>query len=390
MISFSAYKGNGKDGRAALPGFEAWLGRKVDFLTDFIDFNSRADFDSDVQWALGYWAGEPRPMCLAVPTLCKGETFTTITSGSVDDSYRKLAAKAKAGAVWIKWARLGWEDDLQTTPGYASQDAGAGFANYKASRRHLYALLKSLDWGAHGPPMILLDKATGWNQVELSAIWDPQSADGLGLTAYPQGWDGITTEPAFTDKLMTRSWGLAGYHDWPGVPILVTEWSCGGVRDDGHGAPYGGDDPEWARRSLALFESWGDRCMGVSQWDNGAGGFNGYVSGGAFPNAGAVLKTHFAPVATAVPTAPTPAPALKATFAAVASDGATVALTPTADGGGVLVVTFPKTANSRHYTIWLKDLVGPPLTRHVENWGPMSQIGWDTVGGTATIHVGAS
>lgn len=45
------HRGNGSDGRRALPAFEAAIGRKADGVVDFVAYDSWKSFDSDGPWA---------------------------------------------------------------------------------------------------------------------------------------------------------------------------------------------------------------------------------------------------------------------------------------------------------------------------------------------------
>ena len=286
----AVYKGNGDKGRSRVPAFETFMGRRVDAVGDFIDFASRAAFDNDVAYTASGWKGYDRPLILAVPVLCRGETFSDIAAGKQDGSYVRLAKTFNQAGVRLRVVRLGWEDNGQTTPGYASQDRAAHFANYKAAWRHLYGVLKPL----LPDTLIVQDFALGWQQEPQSELFLPDVADGIGLTIYPQTWSPFTAEPFFTQNLMNESWGLKAFGSWyADKPIVITEYGPAGVRADGHGAPEGGDDPAWTRASLALLSSWGPRVVGVVVWDYHAGDFDGLVSDGSFPRSGAVLKEMF-------------------------------------------------------------------------------------------------
>lgn len=371
------YKGNGCDGRAALPAWEAFIGRKADGVVDFVAQDGWSSFDSDGAWTLGCWKGSGYKLALSVPLTMWGTSLSDVAAGKQDAHFAKLAAEMVSAGYASADIRLGWEAD----EGHYAWAAAPNPAAYIAAFDHVVTLMRA-SAGAHF--QFVWNPALGWQQIEHSKFYPGDAyVDKIGYDVYSQGWNPQDkAEPGLTNDLLTESWGLNGTATWHAdKPIVFGEWGSG-TRSDGHGAPGNGDDPTFVSTMANWIAAHAARIAWVDYWDFHASDFNGQLSNGQYPLAAKAFLAAFGtpPAAPAAPVVAAP----KATFTAWASDGATVVVTPTADGGGVLTVTFPKTPGSHHYTIWLS------TPRQVETWGRMPQIGWDTAGGTATVHVGAN
>ena len=362
-----AYEGAGCTGAGALPAFEKMLGRKVDGVSDFVARDSWADAQQETAWALGCWKGKGYKLQLAVPMVTDDlDGPTALASGATggyNAQFTQLAKMLVSNGFGDAYIRIGWEFNGSWYKWAASSSP----TKWKAYFRQIVGAMRAVS-GANFK--FVWNPNIGPQQTSPDLVYPGDDVvDIVGLDAYNASWvSGYTVATTRWNDILNQTWGLAqtaAFAKAHAKPVALPEWGTG-QRPDGHG---GGDDPlyitnmaSWLTNSSAAYASY---------WDYAQSDYNAKLSDGQSPKAAAAYVKAFGAAA---------APALTAS----ASGGASVTTTNNSDGSAVLKVTFPVTPKSTHYTIWLSQ------TRQVETWGRMFQIGWDTTGGTATIHIGSS
>lgn len=367
------YLGNGYTGQAQLDAHEARIGRPLDGILDFLPQDSWASLESDAAWCLPPWGQERTKrngafrLCLSVPLTVNGTSLADVAAGRHDSSFAKVAALLKQNGHADAWVRIGWEMNGGWYP-WAMKGHEQDYANAFA---HVSRLFKAalpacrIVWC----PSIYMNQQ--WPDAPLP---DPSTIDVMGLDAYNEAYPAQSDPKVRWGHVYGDSWGvnnIVAIAKKYGKPYAFPEWGTG-ERSDG---PNGGGDDAYFVQQMAQYVQ-GAEFAGY--WDYPAADYNA-----AFVNHPKALAAYKAMVGTMKPAVQAAAVPLSK-LTATASDGATVQVTHNADGSDLLRVTFPPTKDWHHYTIWLSE------SRHVETWGRMSQLGWDTTGGTATVHVAAN
>lgn len=378
------YKGNGSDGRKALPAFEQFIGRKVDGVVDFVAYDSWASFDSDAAWGIGGWKGSGYKLAESVPLTVAGTSLADVAAGKQDAHFVKLAQTLVSNGFPDAYLRLGWEFNGGWYP-WAFKGREKDFS---AAFRHVATLMR----GVSGSKFKIVWNPALYEQQQWPDWVYPGDdvIDVIATDAYNQSWDaGYTDANRRWSSVLNDSWGVndvVKFAKKHSKPYAFPEWATG-TRPDGHG---GGDDPTFIANMAPIVA--GSAFSGY--WDYPASDYNGQISTNKYPNAAKQFLLSLKPVSTPAPTpAPTPTPTASKVTATV-SDGGSASLAYNSDGSAVLNLSFPKTATSHHYTIWLS------ATRKVYAlsasggagalWGSMKQLGWDTTGGSGKVFIGAN
>ena len=285
--SLFVYAGAGCTGRKKVSRFEAYLGRPVDGVTDFMASQSWDDMERSLRWALGCWKPMGRRLALAVPMLPKeGATLTAGAAGEYDHHFASLGrAMVELGAA-DAFLRVGVEFNGDWFPWAARRDPVA----FKVYFARIARILRATP-GARFQIV--------WNPG-LGALAFPadraypgdESVDVIGLDVYNQTWEAADREPAARWKrLREQPFGLDWLRRFAAAHrkrIALPEWGTG-TRPDGHGA---GDDPLFIERMAAWIR--GNDVVFQSYWDYPAPDYNARLSDGQYPASARAFRSAFA------------------------------------------------------------------------------------------------
>ena len=284
------YRGAGCTGLAALPQFEAMLGRKVDGVVDFNDYTKNPDDAvANLNWQLGCWQGHGRKLAISIGLAFNGLSTADIVAGKGDVMFQKMGAALVSHGFGSADVRLGWESN----GGWYRW--GRTGAVYAAAFDRAARVLKATR-GAHFT--VWYNPAAGMEMNDEQ----PTAEDGFALDEYANSWNsgGAKTEPGLWKGDLDGWWGFRTLGEWPkaGLPTAVPEFGVGS-RGDGHGActetaATACDDPYFLSAALEQADRVHARFVGY--WDYNAGDYNSQVSSGERPGEAAVLmRTYGSP-----------------------------------------------------------------------------------------------
>jgi hypothetical protein len=283
----STYQASGCEGRAKLPTFERWLGRKVDRVLDGISPQSWDQMKSTAGWIAGCWQGQNVQVTVTVPMIpWDGKSsIAQGVKGSYDHHFyqigQALVAKGLNNAVirigpehnasWFVWSSLKNPEDwatywrrivimMRTVPGQ----------NFK------------FDWTvALGPGVKSPEPAYPGD-----AYVDIIGADVYNANFYPTTINQAQLWNILRDSPFGLKWhaAFAAKH---GKMMSYPEWATG-YRPAGFG---GGDDAIFMRNMSAWIKS--NNVLYHSYWDYAAPDYNGKISDGSQPKAGAEYLNAF-------------------------------------------------------------------------------------------------
>jgi hypothetical protein len=285
------YKGAGSSGRANVPTFEAWLGRKVLRAADFVDYRGGwTNMVSSAVWLAHSWDGSRWRLTLSVPMLPWDgvSTLKEGATGAYNTYYRRIAATLIGHGHANAVIRLGWEFNGSWFP-WAANKCPSCFIQYW---RQIVTTMRSMpgaqfhfDWCPNiGYQAIAAEKAyPGDAYVDL-----------IGMDVYNESWDpNITTPAARWNQLMNESHGLkwhatfaAAHHKWISFP----EWGTGVRRR--YPSIGGGDDPYFIQQMYNWMQ-W--HSVGYHIYWDFQSDFKSQLSNNQYPNAGALFKRLFLP-----------------------------------------------------------------------------------------------
>ena len=282
------YEGAGCTGLPKVARFEAFMGRKVDGVIDFVPLPNWDAMTGWTNWSLGCWSSTKYRLALSVPMLTSdGSTsLEQGAAGAYDEHFRAfgrlLVAKGRPDA----YLRIGEEFNGDWYPWAASKNPAA----FRAYFRHIVAALRSAP-GARFK--IVWNPTSGAAKVAPDDAWPGDDVvDVIGLDVYNASWlprDVDDPQVRWRDRL-TTDYGLDWAADFAArhhKPLALPEWGTG-TRQDGHGY---GDDPLFVRNMAAWIRS--HDVVFQAYWDYPASDFDAEVSTGRFPQAGAALKAAF-------------------------------------------------------------------------------------------------
>jgi hypothetical protein len=284
------YKGAGCTGLQQVPKFEAFVGRKVDGVIDFIPLHTWNEMLGFTNWSLGCWGQTKYRVAYGVPMLTSDSSTTLAqgAAGAYDNHFRDLGKLLVSNGRPDAYLRIGWEFNGDWYPWAASKDPAA----FRAYFRHIVMALRSVP-GARFT--IVWNPSAGSAKVAPDAAYPGDDVvDMIGLDIYNASWnplDFVDAQVRWQDRL-TEAYGL----DWAaefarrhGKRLAVPEWGTG-ARPDGHGL---GDDPQfihnmadWMAHNRVVFEGY---------WDYPASDYNAELSNGQYPMAAQAFKAAFAP-----------------------------------------------------------------------------------------------
>ncbi|MDO7844612.1 glycoside hydrolase family 26 protein [Sphingomonas immobilis] len=284
---FGAHVGAGCNGRADIPRYEKFVGRKLEWSTDAFDQRDWAKLRSSIDWLSGCWRGTDVKLIISIPMIAQSGpgTLKDGAEGKFDDIFlhsAKTLVKDGHDKVVI---RIGWEFNGGWQPWAANKDP----ANFIAYYRRAVGLMRSVP-GQHF-------KFEWTPNIGRNALPAEQGYPGddvvdiIGMDIYNEYWT-----PALANTQVRFAWfvnqpyGLNWLRDFGKQhhkPIAFSEWGSG-TRKDGHGA---GDDPyfitkmaEWMRANDVLYHSY---------WESAESSYDDSVTRGAHPLAGKAFREAF-------------------------------------------------------------------------------------------------
>jgi hypothetical protein len=286
-VEFGVYRGPGCDGRAKIPEFERFAGRKVQRTVDALSQKTWKSFDESIDWVVGCWKNSGLKLTLSVPMLpeADGGTLADGASGKHDDIFRHVARALIDNGYSDATIRIGWEFNGDWMPWAAAKDPDA----YIAYFRRIVSIMRAapgarfqFEWCPNHER----------HQIDPPRVYPGDDVvDLIGMDVYDEVWGPDQADAAnrwvwYVDQPFGLRWhkSFARLH---GKPIAYSEWGTG-VRPDGHGA---GDDPifiqgmaDWFAETEPLYQSY---------WDNSSPEFNTMLSNGQFKQAAEAFVARF-------------------------------------------------------------------------------------------------
>jgi hypothetical protein len=285
---------------AQVKGFEAWLGRDVDYAVDFSARATWADIAAP-QYLLDAWQGTPYRQVYSAPLLPEdpADTIERGASGEYDDYFAELARRLVESGHQDAIIRLGWEFNLPD-----SRWATSNSAAFIAYWRRVVAAMRAQPG------------------QEFQFDWNPNNGDGqhdavdyypgndvvdyIGVDAYDTSWASDTypypadCDPACRAQRQRQAWdesvfgGARGLKFWSafaakqGKPMSLPEWGLW-QRADGHG---GGEDLDYLRRMKAFIADPRNRVAYQAYFEvDGDDGSHRLMT--TYPQAGTLFRTLF-------------------------------------------------------------------------------------------------
>ncbi len=283
------YKGAGCTGLAALPQYEALIGRKVDGVTDFLDYTgSWSKLTEETDWALGCWQGRVANLDVSVPMAVAqhGQApLHDLADGAFNAYYVQIATSLIKHGFPNAFVRVGWEFNGGWYP-WSAKSSPALWAN---GFRQIVRAMRSVP----GQRFRFV-----WNPALFEQqFWPDQAYPGddvvdiIATDAYNASWNSGYKEPkTMWRAVSTDQWGLNTVADFArrhNKPLALPEWGTG-KRPDGHG---GGDDPLFIANMAAFIRT--HDVVFQSYWDYPASDYNAQLSGGKAPAALAAFIAAF-------------------------------------------------------------------------------------------------
>ena len=327
LVPAYVYEGAGCTGLAALPQYQAVIGRKVAGVTDFLDDSSNwPNLVSETNWALGCWQGAVDNVDVSLPMVVAqhdASALNEVAAGQFNAYFVQVAQSLVSHGFPNAYVRIGWEFNGNWFPWSAAPSPAVWAQGY----RQVVTAMRSVP-GQHFQFV--------WNPSLYEAQVSPARAypgddvvDVVATDAYNQSWDaGYTVAAQMWDSVDNDAWGVAqvvSFAKRHGKPVAFPEWGTG-VRPDGHG---GGDDPLFITKMAKVMGS--TNVAFHSYWDYQASDYNAQLSNGQYP---ATLAAFMAAYGSASAGAASSDPLVKLTGAIVTANAAPV---PAADVGQVTV-----------------------------------------------------
>jgi hypothetical protein len=298
------YEGAGCAGVANLPQFEAFLGRPVDGVDDYVDYLS--DWPtavSGLSWTLGCWRGSAPNIAYGVPLAVNSYTPTPgsnqladVAAGKMDTYFSQIGAMLVSNGFPKAYIRLGWEED----GGWYAWSAAAHPADFAAAFAHVMKLLKATP-GSH---FTVLYNPAAYGDASVGFPATPPDMMGWDVYANTYGSGGAATEPAMWAGDYGDWWGIDSIGNGTAkefhgeLSVAIPEFGVG-AGAGGVGAPSGfsinaagaitgaqvkngGDDPYYMRQALAYFAKVNAAFVGYWDYDDGSGSLS-KISDGSRP-----------------------------------------------------------------------------------------------------------
>ena len=286
--SLGVYQGSGCTGATALNNFVGWFGRKPDQVLDFIASDSWQAMLDGSNWVSGCWHNVNAEVVFSLPMLPEGtDTLADGAAGKFDDKFEQIAAVLIAKGYGDAVIRIGWEFNGDWYPWAAAKDP----INWVIYWRRIVTAMRGVEGAAFRFDWC---PALGQQQIAANAVYPGDTyVDIIGQDVYNQSWSGVSTAADRWTELLMQPYGLQWHRTFATThskPMSFPEWATG-TRPDGHGA---GDDAyfiqqmaSWIGQTAPLYHNY---------WDYSAPDFDGKLSNGSKPKAGAAFRQNFFPV----------------------------------------------------------------------------------------------
>ncbi len=283
-VPIGVYGGAGCTGLPAVRAYQAWLGRPVAVVLDFLQMDTWSGMENEAGWITGCWKQMPgTTLAISVPMLV-GEGHPTLAQGAdgaFDPHFVTLARRLVAGGNADAFVRIGWEFNGGWYPWTARGQASAYARYWRRIARTMRGVAGArfrFDWTA-----AIIDGPTA------DAYPGDDVVDVIGLDVYNESWPRIADPAQRWAYLLHHPAGLVRHRDFArahGKPRSFPEWGTG-TRPDGHG---GGDDPIFIRNMLAWMTAGGPVAYDC-YWDYHASDYDAKVTDGHQPKAAAALRS---------------------------------------------------------------------------------------------------
>jgi hypothetical protein len=284
-VEIGIYAGAGCSAMAELKSYQAWLGAPAAHATENFDQSSWAAFASDVPWSVGCFATvrNSLTMTFSVPMLPADgiSTLAKGASGAYDAYFTAIAQSLVSGGFSTAVVRVGWEFNGNWQP-WSSYKDPASFITYF---QRIVTLMKAVP-GARFLIEWCPNIGTGSFAPDQSYPGD-NYVDVIGMDVYDAHWNQYDADPiARWNTYVTEPYGLqwqVGFAALHMKRMSLPEWGCCGRN--------AGDDPyfvthmgQWLTVNSYLYADY---------WDSNAGGYQGQLSQGQYPLAGAAYMSAF-------------------------------------------------------------------------------------------------
>lgn len=244
--------------------FEAWLGKKVPYATDYIDYKGgwQKDFVDSKLWLMQPWGDwvkkqAGRKLVLGVPMLQNENygQFNVGTRGDFDNYFRMLAQELVDNGLGSSIIRLGYEANCDTIGPWQATNNPEG---YKQLFRRQVAVLRSAPGSNFKIDWTVCNGLQNGKPLNSFASFYPGDdvVDIIGIDIYDVKWqDSRATPQQRWDHIVSRPMGvnqLINFAQGHKKPISVPEW---GLYKPGDSFAGGGDNPFFIEKMVELMNA---------------------------------------------------------------------------------------------------------------------------------------
>ena len=292
---------------SGLQQFGSATGTHPTMATDYLaGTGTWSDMVSSAQ-GLSAWKGYR--LVLGVPLIpgSSGGTLAQGAAGSYNQYFTQVASQLVSAGQGDAVLRLGWEFNGNWMPWSLSNSTDA--ANFAAFWRQVVGAMRAVP-GAQFSFLWNPNSGSGPSNYTADQAYPGDSyVDYVGLDMYDECWCSPQTPQNSWSTDLSEQWGLdwlAGFSAQHAKPMAFPEWSVA-IRSDGHGL---GDDPYFIDQFANWIATNDVAFTDIFSYDDSAGGQDGDITDGNFPNALAAFRQDFGGASAALPAGnPTPAPA---------------------------------------------------------------------------------
>jgi len=260
--------------------FEDWLGRDADGVLGYTGGANWDDFDGSVGWAAGLWEPLNRRVFWSVPLIPEGASLASAAAGEYNDHYSAAAEKLAGFRPQDDklFIRTGWEFNGDWFPWAAQskeQDFIGAFREFVTAFRSVSDRFV-FEWNVN------IGSNTSSEMNPEDACPGDAYVDFIGMDFYwNTTWD--PTDPvAAWESMRDRPYGLTWHQEFALAHGKRTTYSEWGIMSDGAG-PYIERAQQWFEQHDVVFHTY---------WNSNSA-FQGKLSGGQYPTAGATFIQVF-------------------------------------------------------------------------------------------------
>ena len=286
---FGVYRGPGCDGRARVPAFESFAGRRVERIVDALSQENWSGLESSIDWITGCWRNSGVKLTLSVPMMPKGDggTLADGLKGGHDETFRHVARSLVAAGYPDATVRIGWEFNGDWWPWAAHKDPDSFIALY----RRIVALMRGVEGSRF---QFEWCPNHGRHAIDPTRVYPGDDVvDVIGMDVYNEYWSELLANSSLRWRwYLNQPFGLRWHRSFAqehGKALAYSEWGTG-TRPDGHG---GGDDPifvngmaDWFAEARPLYQSY---------WDHNSAEFSTQLSSGPLTQSAAAFAGRFGP-----------------------------------------------------------------------------------------------